>query len=105
MPVPPRRVCSVPLRLSYRRVDARPVRSNRCHRAQQGILRYQYYQSGRRQEGRMTQSVSSDPQSLAGEELLHWFVTHLRAEIDRRGYRLIEKDEQTDEGGIVLYPV
>jgi hypothetical protein len=53
----------------------------------------------------MTQSVSSDPQSLAGEELLHWFMTHLRAEIDRRGYRLIEKDEQTDEGGIVLYPV
>jgi hypothetical protein len=57
------------------------------------------------QEGRMTQSVTNDPRSLAGEELLSWFVTHLREEIDNRGYRLIEKDEQTDEGGIVLYPV
>jgi hypothetical protein len=57
------------------------------------------------QEGRMTQSVTNDPRSLAGEELLSWFVTHLRQEIDNRGYRLIEKDEQTDEGGIVLYPV
>ena len=53
----------------------------------------------------MTQSVTDDPRSLAGEALLGWFVTNLRAEIDRRGYRLIEQNEQTDEGGIVLYPV
>ena len=84
---------------------ASPVEPIAACSARQGILRYQYNQSGRRQEDRMTHSVSSDPQSLAGEELLSWFVTHLRAEIDRRGYRLIGKDEQTDEGGIVLYPV
>ncbi|HET7056170.1 MAG TPA: class II aldolase/adducin family protein, partial [Thermomicrobiales bacterium] len=53
----------------------------------------------------MTQSISHDPQSLAGGALLDWFVTRLRAEIDQRGYRLIGQDEQTDEGGIVLYPV
>src|SRR5688500_8693861 len=58
-----------------------------------------------RQEGRMTQSMTNDPRSLAGEALLGWFVTHLREEIDHRGYRLIEQNEQTDEGGIVLYPV
>ena len=53
----------------------------------------------------MTQSVTNDPRSLAGEELLGWFVDNLRTAIDRRGYRMIQENEQTDEGGIVLYPV
>ena len=34
-----------------------------------------------------------------------WFVERLRAEINRRGYRLVEESEQTDEGGIVIHPV
>jgi hypothetical protein len=53
----------------------------------------------------MTHAATRNPQDLAGDELLSWFVTHLREEIDRRGYRLIGQDEQTDEGGIVVYPV
>ena len=53
----------------------------------------------------MSQSIAADPQKLAGEELLSWFVSNLRSEIDERGYRLVQENEQTDEGGIVLYPV
>lgn len=53
----------------------------------------------------MTQPVTNDPRSVAGEELLGWFVDHLRTAIDQRGYRQIAENEQTDEGGIVLYPV
>lgn len=56
-------------------------------------------------EDRMSQSIAADPQKLAGEELLSWFVSNLRSEIDERGYRLVQENEQTDEGGIVLYPV
>jgi len=53
----------------------------------------------------MTHSTSADPTRLAGQELLDWFVKNLRATIDERGYRMIAENEQTDEGGIVIYPV
>src|SRR4051794_35682876 len=53
----------------------------------------------------MAQRTGVDPRSLTGEDLLGWFVEHLRARIDERGYRMIAENEQTDEGGIVIYPV
>jgi hypothetical protein len=53
----------------------------------------------------MTHGTSVDPTTLTGQDLLSWFVDRLRAKIDQRGYRLIAENEQTDEGGIVLYPV
>ena len=53
----------------------------------------------------MSQSTSVSPTQLAGEELLGWFVENLRLRINARGYRIIEENEQTDDGGIVLYPV
>ena len=53
----------------------------------------------------MTQGTIVDPTTLTGATLLGWFVDRLRAKIDQRGYRLIAETEQTDDGGIVLYPV
>lgn len=37
--------------------------------------------------------------------LVDWFEQGLRERINARGYRLVEPSEQTDEGGIVLYPI
>src|SRR3982750_618477 len=45
------------------------------------------------------------PRSLTREHPPRWFLAHLRARIDERGYRMIAENEQTDEGGIVIYPV
>ena len=51
----------------------------------------------------MSQAVA--PAADADRALQAWFVEKLRAKINERGYRLIEENEQTDEGGIVLHPI
>jgi hypothetical protein len=41
----------------------------------------------------------------AGGNLTGWFTERLRAAILANGYRLVDDDEPSDEGGIVLHPV
>lgn len=53
----------------------------------------------------MESAVVSRPSGDTRGALLDWFAGNLRALMEDRGYRLIQPDEATDEGGIVLHPV
>jgi hypothetical protein len=50
-------------------------------------------------------SVASRTVGATHGELLDWFRKGLRDEIDAEGYRIVEPDQLTDEGGIVLHPI
>jgi ribulose-5-phosphate 4-epimerase/fuculose-1-phosphate aldolase len=59
----------------------------------------------RRRNIKVGSTLVARPAEATHGALLDWFTTNLRQVITDQGYRLVEPDEATDEGGIVLYPV
>lgn len=53
----------------------------------------------------MGSTLVARPSGETRGALLDWFTRNLRETIKEKGYRLVEPDEITDEGGIVLHPI